>query len=96
MTRIHLSAVRPRRLTSSRAVQSLLCLQEQPRYEEFYGLFVTDAWIVRRCVCAFIGTTVLVVPGFKVLLGSWEAAFTAGSFILAIPMVAFAALGCSK
>ncbi|KAM7200169.1 hypothetical protein V8F20_005387 [Naviculisporaceae sp. PSN 640] len=66
------------------------------RYEEYYGLFVTDAWIVSRCVCAFIVLTIFAVPVGKVVFGSWEAAFAAASFLLAIPMVAFAMLTYSQ
>jgi hypothetical protein len=60
------------------------------RYVEMTGLHVTDAWHVGRCVSAFIGLAVVLVLASKLALGTWEAAFSAGSFFVAVPMLVMA------
>jgi hypothetical protein len=65
-------------------------LTQSLRYVELTGLFVTGAWHVSRCVSAFVGLAMVLVLATKMLLGTWEAAFSAGSFLLAIPMLGLA------
>lgn len=77
-------------------VECARLLGQSPRYVEFTGLFVTDAWIMHRCVSVLVCSAVLLVLTSKFVLGTWEAAFSAGSFFLAVPMLAMAALAYFK
>jgi hypothetical protein len=59
------------------------------RHMEYYGLFITDAWVLNLGVFAFIILyALLVVLVTKFWLKSWDA----GSFLLALPVLVSAAL----
>lgn len=87
-------------LTCCRFLKVSQSLHDSRRYDTFPGLLVQESsafegWATGRMVCLLVGLAVPLVSVAKVALGSWEAAFTAGSFILAIPMVVFAVLKVS-
>ena len=66
------------------------------RLEVHVGLYVTETLNMRLCVSVFICSALLLVPASKMMLGTWEAAFAAGCYLLAIPVVWFAPLAHFK
>ncbi|KAF5845595.1 hypothetical protein GGP41_009380 [Bipolaris sorokiniana] len=66
--------------------------QPQNRYLELDGLYVETAWCPRKCLYVFLGVLFSVVTGGKLFWGSWEVTFSAGSFIVALPMLVLTVL----
>lgn len=66
--------------------------QPQIRYLKLNGLYVETVWSVSRCIYVFISLLLSVIGGEKLIWGSWETIFGAGSFIVALPMLALTAL----
>jgi hypothetical protein len=55
-------------------------------------LYVETAWDPIKCLYVFLGILICVVAGGRLLWGSWEITFGAGSFIVALPMLVLAVL----
>ncbi|XP_014554781.1 hypothetical protein COCVIDRAFT_39392 [Bipolaris victoriae FI3] len=65
----------------------------QNRYLELTGLYVETAWCPVKSGIAFLSILLpSIVIGGRFFWGSWEVAFGAGSFIIALPMLALAVL----
>ncbi|EUC31186.1 hypothetical protein COCCADRAFT_38702 [Bipolaris zeicola 26-R-13] len=65
----------------------------QNRYLELTGLYVETAWCPVKSGTAFLSILLpSIVIGGRFFWGSWEVAFGAGSFIIALPMLALAVL----
>jgi len=56
------------------------------------GLYVRTRLNKDRCICAFASLVLFVVLGGKLVWNSWELVFGAGSFIVAVPMLAMMAI----
>jgi hypothetical protein len=67
----------------------------QRRDLELDGLYVKEGWKIKRCFCIFGTLLVLVLFGGKLIWGSWEVVFGAGSFFIAVPMLVLAGLSYS-
>lgn len=56
------------------------------------GLYVRTRLNMKRFTCAFAALVLFVVFGGKLVWNSWELVFGAGSFIVAVPMLAMMAI----
>jgi hypothetical protein len=64
----------------------------QNRYLILDGLYLSTRLNISRGICVLSGLVILVVLGGKLVWNSWEVVFGAGSFLVAIPMLAMAAI----
>jgi hypothetical protein len=66
--------------------------RQQNRYLKLNGLYVETVWSVSRCMSVFAVLLLCVVAGGKLIWGSWEIVFGAGSFFVTLPMLVLTAL----
>jgi hypothetical protein len=68
----------------------------QNRDLTLHGLYISTRINIRRGICMFIVLMLSVVLGGKLVWDSWEIVFGAGSFFVAIPMLAMAVITFSE
>jgi hypothetical protein len=56
------------------------------------GLFLRTRLNTSKGICFFVVLTLSVILGGKLVWNSWEIVFGAGSFVVAIPMLAMTAI----
>jgi hypothetical protein len=64
----------------------------QNRYLSLNGLYLKTRFNISRGIYVFVGLMIFVVLGGKLVWNSWEIVFGAGSFFVAIPMLAMMAI----
>lgn len=60
------------------------------RRHQFYGLHIQESWKVERICTIGVFLIAMVVLVGRVVWGSWDIVFGAGSFLVAVPMLILA------
>ena len=64
----------------------------QTRYLKLDGLYIETTWDLLKPLCVCLALLIPVVVASKIFWGSWEVTFGAGSFFVALPMLALTVL----
>ena len=85
--RTRLTSISLRKIFLPPAPRRLKQPRPQNRDEKLNGLYVETKLDRIRCVYVFLGILLCVIAGGRLVWGTWEIVFGAGSFLVALPML---------